>query len=173
MVNDDWLFKGSAFLKICLTEKIRSRSETDHILKNSIHRYIHRLVWRKMRIHAGLVKKSSVCILKWWMFRVEFDSAYLLWTQGYFCVLVIVFSLHWLKFGWSLLALIFMLSCVEAVGSGVKIDEMWFAVVLRVEAFSVDVEASFQYKLVFWLGGSSSLLVVASKRDQGVGAPFQ
>ena len=38
--------------------------------------------------------------------------------------------------------MIFMLSCVEDVGSSVKIDETWSAVVLRVEAFSVEVEAS-------------------------------
>ena len=36
-----------------------------------------------------------------------------------------------------------MMSCVEAMGSSVKIDETWSAVVLRVEAFSMEVEASF------------------------------
>jgi len=35
-----------------------------------------------------------------------------------------------------------MMSFVEAVGSSVKIDEKWPAVVLRVEAFSVELEAS-------------------------------
>ena len=36
--------------------------------------------------------------------------------------------------------LIFLLICVEVVGSCVKIDKTWFVVVLRVEAFSMEVE---------------------------------
>ena len=35
-----------------------------------------------------------------------------------------------------------MKSCVDAIGSSMKIDEMWYAVVLRIEAFSTEVEAS-------------------------------
>ena len=40
--------------------------------------------------------------------------------------------------------MIFMMSCVEVVGSSVKIDEILPVVILRVEAFSVEVEASCQ-----------------------------
>ena len=53
-------------------------------------------------------------------------------------------SLLCLNFGLIVLVLIFMLSYVEAVGSSVKIYETWFAVGMRVEAFSMEVEASFQ-----------------------------
>ena len=38
-----------------------------------------------------------------------------------------------------------MMSCVEVVGSSVKIDEMWSMVVVRVEAFSEGVVAPFQW----------------------------
>ena len=62
----------------------------------------------------------------------------------YYCVLVSVISLFLLKFGVSILLMIFMMSFVEDVGSSVKIDETWFVVVLRVEAFSMEVEASSQ-----------------------------
>ena len=54
-----------------------------------------------------------------------------------------------------------------------KIDETWSAVGIRVEAFSMEVEAFSQYKLVLNSGGQSSLPGDASKRVQGVGAPFQ
>ena len=51
-----------------------------------------------------------------------------------------------------------------------KIDETWSAVVLRVEAFSLIVEAFCQLLIS---GGSSSLPGEAGKQEQGVVAPFQ
>ena len=54
-----------------------------------------------------------------------------------------------------------------------KIDEMWSAVDLRVEAFSMIIEAFCQQRLVLISGGSSSLPGEAGKREQGVVAPFQ
>ena len=54
-----------------------------------------------------------------------------------------------------------------------KIDETWSAVGLKVEAFSMEVEAFSQYKLVLNSGGRSSLPGEAGKQVQGVGAPFQ
>ena len=46
-----------------------------------------------------------------------------------------------------------------------KIDEMWSIVDLRVEAFSMEVEAFSQYKLVLKSGGQRSLPGDAGKRD--------
>ena len=69
------------------------------------------------------------------MIKVDIDSDIYI----YYYVLVIVISLFWLKFRLGLLVLIFMKCCVEVVGSSVKIDETWSAVVLRVKAFSVEV----------------------------------
>ena len=54
-----------------------------------------------------------------------------------------------------------------------KIDETRSAVDLRVEAFSLIVEAFCQQRLVLISGGSSSLPGEAGKREQGVVTPFQ
>ena len=53
-----------------------------------------------------------------------------------------------------------------------KIDETWSAVGLNVEAFSVELEAFSQKKLVLKSGGRTSLPGEAGKRVQEVGAPF-
>jgi len=54
-----------------------------------------------------------------------------------------------------------------------KIDETWSAVDLRVEAFSLIIEAFCHQRPVLISGGSSSLPGEAGKREQGVVAPFQ
>ena len=59
----------------------------------------------------------------------------------YYCAMVTMISLFYLKFRLWLLVLIYILSCVEAVRSSVKIYETWSIVGLRVEAFSMEVEA--------------------------------
>ena len=46
--------------------------------------------------------------------------------------------------GWSLWLLMFMKGCIDDAWSSVKIDETWSTVVLRVEAFNMEVEASCQ-----------------------------
>ena len=46
--------------------------------------------------------------------------------------LIILFKV----FLWLILVLIYILSCVEVVGSSVKIDETWSKGVLRVVSFS-------------------------------------
>ena len=45
-----------------------------------------------------------------------------------------------------------MKGCVGAVGSSLKIDETWSALDLRVEAFSLKVEAFYQQRLVLRSG---------------------
>ena len=65
-----------------------------------------------------------------------------------------------------------MKNCVEAVLSSVKINETWSAVDLRVEAFSLIIEAFCEQRLVLISGGSSSLPGETGKREQGVEAPF-
>ena len=77
------------------------------------------------------------------MFRIETDSAYWFWSLGLllcygYSNLTILIEV-WVKYIIDDL----MMICVEAVGSSMKIDETWSVVILK------EVEASFQYKLVF------------------------
>lgn len=62
---------------------------------------------------------------------------------------------------------------LKLLRSSIKNDETWSTVGLRVEAFSMEIEAFSQWKLVLKSGARSSLPGEASKRDQGVGVPFQ
>ena len=172
--------KGSAFLNIF---DWNSQIWIWYLLhsKNSIYKAICKLVWMKARIYVGSVKWGSVWILSWWMLMVEFVAAYLLWSLGYFWVLVIVVSLFWLNY-W-----------VKFMIVDVYEDFCWFCLIQYENWWNVVCSGSKGWSLQYgsrsfmpvkfgvlirglklpsssgWkmrLGGCSSLLVAAGEREK-------
>ena len=109
-----------------------------HVMKNSMHRGICRLVSRKARIHVDSVKRSSVCYLNRWRFKVEFVSAYFFWILHYFwcsgysdpTVLIEVLGNVWL---------LMLRGCIEDVL--IQYENWWNVVCSGSEGWSLQYES--------------------------------
>ena len=66
-------------------------------------------------------------------------NAYILWKYGYSGLIILLW-----RTGKNMFVDNLTMGCIETVWSNVKINEKWSAVSLRVEAFILEVEVSYQ-----------------------------